>query len=72
MSRLARLALGVLGAILLLPGVCTLIFMSGAAFDWIRGYRNNDYFSLLVTIWAIGLAISALGLWLLRAVRRAS
>jgi hypothetical protein len=71
MSRFARLALGLLGAILLLPGVCSLGYMTATAFDWFRGYRSISYFELLLAVWAISLAISALGLWLLRRVRSA-
>lgn len=71
MSRFTRLALGGLAVILLLPGVCTLGFMFVVALDWLRGVRANDYFGLPAAVWAIGLASSALGLWLLRIVRSA-
>ena len=71
MSDVTRMLLGALGAILLLPGVCALGFMFVVALDWLRGVRANDYFGLMLVIWAISLAISALGLWLLRHVRRA-
>jgi hypothetical protein len=46
----------VFGLVLLLPGLCALVFMSG-------GFSADD--SLLLMLWAICFLISAGGIWLL-------
>ena len=62
-----QIALIVLGIILLLPGVCSLIFMGQMAGE----VRLSDSISqMIVTLWAIGFAVSAIGVVLIVVARK--
>ena len=65
MSRFARLALGVVGAVLLLPGLCSAGFFVATLPQLLAG-RNLGDFSMLVPLWAVGGAIAWGGYLLLR------
>ena len=56
-----RTAAIIFGVILLLPGICSLGFMLA----FLPTLRSADA-SLFIPLWAIGFAISAGGIWLLR------
>ena len=60
-------ALMVIGLILLLPGVCALVFVLGM----IKGIQLGDAISqLIVTIWAICFAVSSIGVLLIVLARK--
>ena len=56
-----RTAAIIFGIILLLPGICSLGFMLAS----LPSFHLSDA-SFLIPLWAIGFAISAFGIWLLR------
>ena len=59
----------VIGAILLLPGLCTLLAIMASISTWNPSDPHNQ---LVLTIWGVSLAISALGVFLIvRARKRA-
>ena len=73
MSKTARILLGAVAVILLLPGVCALGYIGHTVYRSMRGeHHNDDFFGLLLFIWAVSLAMSAAGVGLLRRVRSAS
>lgn len=55
-----------IGVILLLPGICTIVFVVGLAFVDTRSLSEPD----LIALWAICLAVSVGGGFLIRAARR--
>jgi uncharacterized membrane protein YjjB (DUF3815 family) len=62
-----QIALIVIGVILLLPGACAVYFLIGM----IGEIRTNDAITqLIMMIWAISFAISAIGIVLIVMVRR--
>jgi len=56
-----------IGAILVLPGVCSLLFMIGMASEVARG---DPYVGAIVGLWIVCFAISAIGVALIYAARR--
>jgi hypothetical protein len=68
---------GVIGALLLLPGLCSVIFAGMSVFGWFISNPNawawppiDPLGRTLLIIWAIGLILGALGIWLLIRTRR--
>jgi len=62
-----QIALIVIGIILILPGACSLVFMSQMAGEvrW-----SDPYAQLFITLWAICFAVSAIGVVLIVVARR--
>ena len=63
----------VVGALLLLPGLCVLFFVAQtiATEDVVRLATRDPYFQIVLVVWAIGLAITLVGVLLIRyAMRR--
>ena len=72
MSGLVRVFLGLVGAILLLPGLCSAGFMVAVVPEIARGRSAGDV-ALFAALWAVGFAIAWGGFVLLRkAFRRGS
>ena len=69
MSGLVRVFLGLVGAILLLPGLCSAGFMVFILPGLATG-RNTGDAAMLITVWAFGFAIAWGGFVLLRKARR--
>ena len=65
MSMALRILLGALGAVLLLPGLCSAGFFVATLPQLVTG-RNLGDFSMLVPLWAVGCAIAWGGYLLLR------
>jgi hypothetical protein len=62
-----QIAMLVIGIILLLPGVCSLLFMIGMASDVARG---DPYVGAVVGLWIICFLISAAGIALIYVARK--
>lgn len=63
----------VIAIVLLLPGLCTVIFagQTVATEDVMRLLKNDPYFQMILVLWAACLLISTGGIFLLRyAIRR--
>lgn len=65
MGAVGRVLLGLIGAVLLLPGLCSAGFMIFVIPDFARG-RNMGDATMLIAMWAVGFAIAWGGLLLLR------
>jgi len=61
-----QIAMIAIGAILLLPGLCSLFVM----FSMVPWNLNDPFLSLIVTIWAVCFLISAGGAWMIYAARK--
>ena len=61
------IALIVVGCILLLPGICALVFAVGSMPTW---NARDPFLGLVVGIWLICFAISAIGIVLIVVARR--
>jgi hypothetical protein len=68
------IALGVIGAFLLLPGLCSVFFVPMALFNlalYTSPQGESAYFDWdLRIVWATGLILGALGAWLIIRARR--
>ena len=64
-----QIAMLVIGIILLLPGVCSLLFMIGLASEVARG---DPYVGAVVGLWIICFFISAAGIALIYLARKAA
>jgi hypothetical protein len=64
----------VLGAILLLPGACALIYIVGSLGEMVSKGQSfdpgNPYLPILLVVWVISFAITTGGILLIRAARR--
>ena len=69
-----QLAMLLLGAIMLLPGVCALVFFVGAMWEMVsKGQsfgRMDGIMQMILVVWVISLAIAAAGIALIFAARR--
>jgi hypothetical protein len=69
-----QVAIIILGAIMLLPGLCTLVYVAGGTWDVMsrgQGFNWSDpIMQMVVTVWAISLVITAAGVALIVAARR--
>jgi len=69
-----QVAMIILGSIMLLPGVCALVFFVGAIWEMISKNqslgRMDSIMQMVVTVWAISLAIGIAGVVLIVAVRK--
>jgi hypothetical protein len=69
-----QIAMIVFGSIMLLPGVCALVFFVGAMWEMISKNqslgRMDPHMQLAVAVWAISLVITAAGVALIVAARR--
>jgi uncharacterized membrane protein YdbT with pleckstrin-like domain len=70
----AQIAMIVFGSIMLLPGVCALVFFVGAMWEMISKNQNlgrmDAIMQMVVAVWAISLVIAAVGVALIVAARR--
>ena len=62
-----QIALIVIGIILILPGACSLVFMAQMAGEvrW-----SDPYVQIIIALWAICFAVSAIGVVLIVVARR--
>jgi hypothetical protein len=69
-----QIAMIVLGSIMLLPGVCALVFFVGGMWEMVsKGQslgRMDAIMQMVVMVWVISLAIAAAGIALIVAARR--
>jgi hypothetical protein len=64
------IALIVIGCILLLPGLCSILFILGMAPDLNRSSFTDPIAQMIVALWAVCFAISAIGIVLIVVARR--
>jgi hypothetical protein len=70
---IVTLLLGLVGVLLLLPGLCAVIFAADviAKGEFIRLVTRDPFFQIVLMVWSISLAVSLGGLFLIRhALRR--
>jgi len=62
-----QIALIVIGIILMLPGACSLVFMAQMASEvrW-----SDPYVQIIIALWAVCFAVSAIGVVLIVVARR--
>jgi hypothetical protein len=69
-----QIAMIVFGAVLLLPGVCAVVFILGGVWQMVANREllelDNPYLPIFLTIWAISFAIMTVGIVLIRMARR--
>lgn len=65
MSIALRIVLGLIGAVLLLPGLCSAGFFVATLPQLVQG-RNLGDFGMLGALWAVGFAVAWGGFVLLR------
>jgi hypothetical protein len=69
-----QVAMVILGSIMLLPGVCALVFFVGGMWEMISKGQSfggmDPIMQMVVLVWAISLAITAGGVALIVAARR--
>jgi hypothetical protein len=62
-----EIAMILIGVVLLLPGVCSLLFALGSVADW----RSSDpILQALMVLWALCFAVSGVGIGLIWLARR--
>jgi len=64
------IALIVIGCILLLPGVCSILFIVGMAPDLNSKSFADPFAQLIFALWAVCFVVSAIGVALIVAARR--
>jgi hypothetical protein len=64
-----QVALLLFGALFLLPGGCALVFVLGFLADLLQRGRTDPFVGALSVLWLICFAISALGIFMIRAAR---
>jgi hypothetical protein len=62
-----QVALLLFGALFLLPGGCALVFVLGFLADFLQRGRTDPFIGALSVLWLICFAISALGIFMIRA-----
>jgi hypothetical protein len=65
-----QVALLLFGGLFLLPGGCALVFVLGFLADFMQRGRTDPFVGALSVLWLICFAISALGIFMIRAARR--
>jgi hypothetical protein len=65
-----QIALIVIGIILLLPGLCSLLFALGMAPEMGKSVFRDPIAQAIITLWAICFAVSALGIVLIAVARK--
>jgi hypothetical protein len=65
-----QIALILFGVIFLLPGGCALVFVLGFLADFAQRGRPDQFIGPLSVLWLICFAISALGIFMIRAARK--
>lgn len=65
-----QIAMIVIGVILLLPGLCSLLFVLGMAPEIGKTSLNDPIAQMIFTLWGICFAVSALGIVLIVAARK--
>lgn len=65
-----QIALIVFGALFLFPGLCSLLFAFGALADFLQRGHTDAFAAALVPLWLFCFAISAIGIFMIRAARR--
>jgi len=65
-----QIAMTVIGVILLLPGLCSLLFAIGMAPEMGRSAFRDPIAQAIITLWVICLAVSALGIVMIVAARK--
>jgi hypothetical protein len=71
-NSLGSVLMVLLGIVLILPGMCTLIFVGSFAITDPRGLFNSrdPYMSMAWVLWLICLAVAAVGILLIRYATR--
>jgi hypothetical protein len=64
-----QVALLLFGGLFLLPGGCALVVMLGFLAEFLQRGRTDPFIGPLSVLWLICLAISALGIFMIRAAR---
>ena len=65
-----QIALILFGVILLLPGLCSLLFVFGGLADLFKSGDTGFLFGPLAPLWLFCFAISMLGIFMIRSVRK--
>jgi hypothetical protein len=65
-----QIAMIVIGVILLLPGLCSILFIVGMAPEFNAKSFNDPFAQLIFALWGICFAISAAGIAIIMVVRK--